>query len=104
MLPTDYKKTRAHFTFDVKHGRRHEARLVTSGNLTEAPLSNTQSSAVLLRGIESWGTYVGNPCLEAYTKEKTCIIAGPEFGGPARSFPPNSESPIWTENFRPAVA
>ena len=29
-------------------------------------------------GLESWGTDVGNVCLEAFTKEKVLTVAGPE--------------------------
>ena len=33
-----------------------------------------------LNGLEMWAADVGNAYLEARTKEKVCIIAGPEFG------------------------
>ena len=33
-----------------------------------------------LNGLESWSTDIGNAYLEAETKEKVYIIAGPEFG------------------------
>ena len=33
-----------------------------------------------LNGLKVWGTDIGNAYLEAVTKEKVCIIAGPEFG------------------------
>ena len=32
-----------------------------------------------LNDLEIWGADVGNAYLEAYTDEKLCIIAGPEF-------------------------
>ena len=32
-----------------------------------------------LNNLEIWGADVGNAYLEAYTDEKLCIIAGPEF-------------------------
>ena len=32
-----------------------------------------------LNGLEEWGTDIGNAYLEAFTKEKVCIEAGPEF-------------------------
>ena len=32
-----------------------------------------------LNGLESWGTDIGNSYLEASTKEKVFIEAGPEF-------------------------
>lgn len=56
------------------------------------PISSACSGVVSLRGIrlvlflaelnglDSWGTDVGNACLEAFTKEKVHMIAGPEFG------------------------
>ena len=45
-----------HFVFDVKHDRRHKARLVADGNLayghlTDVPLSSVYSGVVLFRGI-----------------------------------------------------
>ena len=91
-IPKDYKKIRAHFVFDVKHDGRHKARLVADGHLTEVPLSSVYSGVVSLRGIrlvlflaelnglEEWGTDIGNAYLEAFTKEKVYIVAGPEFG------------------------
>jgi hypothetical protein len=33
-----------------------------------------------LNGLELWGADVGNAYLEANTKEKVYIVAGPEFG------------------------
>ena len=33
-----------------------------------------------LNGLEVWATDVGNAYLEAHTKEKVYVIAGPEFG------------------------
>ena len=32
-----------------------------------------------LNNLEIWGADVGNAYLEAYTDEKLCIMAGPEF-------------------------
>ena len=60
--------------------------------MTEAPVDSVYSSVVSLKGLQLiiflaelngldvWGTDVGNVYLEAKTKEKVCIIAGPEFG------------------------
>ena len=65
---------------------------MADGNLTEVPLSSVCSEVVSLRGIqlvlflaglnglESWVTDLGNAFLEANTKDKVYIIAGPEFG------------------------
>ena len=33
-----------------------------------------------LNGLKLWGTDISSAYLEAYTKEKVCILAGPEFG------------------------
>jgi len=33
-----------------------------------------------LNGLKIWSTDIGNAYLEMHTKEKGCIIAGPEFG------------------------
>ena len=90
--PEGYKKIKVHFVFDVKHDGRHKARLVAGGHLTDVPLSSAYSGVVSLRGIrlvlflaelnglESWGTDIGNAYLEAFTKEKVYVVAGPEFG------------------------
>jgi Reverse transcriptase (RNA-dependent DNA polymerase) len=78
--------------YDVKHDGRHKARLVAGGHLTDTPVDSVYSSVVSLRGLrmviflaelnglELWATDIGNAYLEAYTKEKVYIIAGPEFG------------------------
>ena len=78
--------------FDAKHDGRHRATLVADEHLPNVPLSSVYSGVVLLRGIrivlfidelnmlESWGTCIRNACSEAFTKEKVCMIAGPEFG------------------------
>lgn len=76
----------------MKHDGRHKARLVADGHLPDVPLSSVCSGATSLRGIrlvlflaelnglESWGTDIGNTCLEYFTKEKVHAVAGPEFG------------------------
>ena len=88
--PKDHKKTRAHFVFDVKHDGRNKSRLVADVHLTDAPLSNVYPGVVSLRGIrlvlfiselnglESWGAETCNAYLEAFTKEKVCVVAEPE--------------------------
>jgi hypothetical protein len=90
--PAGYKKIRVHLVFDVKHDGRHKARCVADGHLTDIPLDSVYSGVVSLRGIrlllflaelnqlETWATDIGNAYLEAKTKEKLYIIAGPEFG------------------------
>ena len=91
-IPDGYKKIRVHLVYDVKHDGRHKARLVADGHLTDVPLESVYSGVVSLRGIrlftfiselnglDLWATDIGNAYLEANTKEKVCIVAGPEFG------------------------
>ena len=90
--PAGYKKIRVHLVFDVKHDGRHKVRCVADGHLTEIPLDSVYSGVVSLRGLRIviflselnglalWATDIGNAYLEAMTKEKLYIIAGPEFG------------------------
>ena len=92
VIPEGYKKIRVHLVYDVKHDGRHKARLVADGHLTDIPLESVYSGVVSLRGIrlltfiselnglDLWATDIGNAYLEANTKEKVCILAGPEFG------------------------
>ena len=90
-IPDGHKKIRVHLVYDVKHDGRHKARLVADGHLTDIPLESVYSGVVSLRGIRLltfiselnrlnlWATDIGNAYLEARTKEKVCILAGPEF-------------------------
>lgn len=90
--PAGYKKIRCHMVYDVKHDGRHKARLVAGGHLTDTPVESVYSSVVSLKGLrlvvflaelnglEVWSTDIGNAYLEAKTKEKVYIVAGPEFG------------------------
>ena len=90
--PKGHQKIRVHLVFDVKHDGRHKARLVADGHLTAVPLDSVYSGVVSLRGIRIllflaelnslpvWATDIGNAYLEAKTKEKLYIVAGPEFG------------------------
>jgi Reverse transcriptase (RNA-dependent DNA polymerase) len=79
--------------FDVKHDGRHKARLVADGHLTNVPIDSVYLGVFVslrgfrlvlflaeLNGLQLWDTDIGNAYLEAYTTEKVCIIAGPEFG------------------------
>lgn len=91
-IPDGHKKIRVHLVYDVKHDGRHKARLVADGHLTDIPTESVYSGVVSLRGIrlltfiselnglDLWATDIGNAYLEAHTKEKVCILAGPEFG------------------------
>ena len=66
--------------------------MVADGHLTKEPVESVFSGVVSLRGLRLvmllaelnevllWGGDVGNAYLEALTKEKLYIIAGPEFG------------------------
>ena len=91
-VPPDHQCIRVHFVFDVKHDLRHKARLVAGGHLTTPlPKETTYSSVASLRsmrlvmfiaemnGLQLNAGDVGNAYLEAYTKEKVCFYAGPEF-------------------------
>jgi hypothetical protein len=90
--PEDFKKTRVHLVYAVKHDRRHKACCVADGHLTDIPLDSVYLGVVSLCGIrtliflaelnkvDTWATDIGNAYLEAVTSEKLFIIAGPEFG------------------------
>ena len=90
--PNRFKNIRVHFVYDMKHDGWHWARLVAGGHLTDIPVDSVYSGVVSLRGfkllvflaelnnMEIWGTDISSAYLEAYTKEKVCIIAGPKFG------------------------
>ena len=87
-----YKKIIVHFVFDVKHDLRHKARLVAGGHLTDPNTEGTYSGVVSLRTmrialvaaelnlLETMVGDVSSAYLEAFTQEKVCFIAGPEFG------------------------
>ena len=90
--PKGYKRIRCHTIYDIKHDGRHKARIVAGGHLTDPNTESVYSGVVSLRGIRLivflaelnklslWGADVGNAYLEAKTKEKVYIVAGPEFG------------------------
>ena len=90
--PSGYPKIRVHFGFVVKHCGKFKRRLLADGHLTKEPMESMYSGVVSLRGLRLvmflaelnklllWGGDVGNAYLEALTKEKLYIIAGPEFG------------------------
>ena len=91
VTPDGFQKIRVHFVYAVKHDGRFKARLVADRHLTKEPVESIYSGVVPLRilrmvvflsqlnDLEIWGADVGNAYLEAYTDEKLCIIAGPEF-------------------------
>ena len=88
--PNGYQKIRVHLIFAVKHDGRHKARLVAGGHLTPDPIESIYSGVVSIRSLrlviflaklnnlEVWGADIGNAYLEAKTKEKLYIVAGPE--------------------------
>ena len=90
--PDGYTMIKVHMVYAVKHDGRHRARLVAGGHMTETPIDSVYSGVVSLKsirmiafiaelnGLETWSTDIGSAYLEAETKEKVCIIAGPEFG------------------------
>ena len=89
--PEGFKRIRLHWVFDVKQDLRHRARLVALGNLTEVPKDSTYSGVVSLRSLRMCiliaelndlkvqAADISSAYLEAYTKEKVCFTAGPEF-------------------------
>ena len=91
VTPDGFQKIRVHFVYAVKHDGRFKARLVADGHLTKEPVESIYSGVVSLRSLrmvvflsqlnnlEIWGADVGNAYLEAYTDEKLCIMAGPEY-------------------------
>ena len=88
-IPEGYKCIPVNIIFDVKHDRRHKARLVAGGHLTDTPMESVYSGVVSQRGLriflliaelnqlEVWATDITSAYLEAYTNEKVCIKAGP---------------------------
>ena len=90
--PAGYKPLKILTVYDVKHDGRHRARMVAAGHLTEVPVESVYSGVISLRGIrlmiflaelnqmEAWGTDISSAYLEAFTKEKLFVKAGPEFG------------------------
>ena len=89
--PPGYKRINVHVIYDVKHDLRHKARIVAGGHLTE-PCDDAYSGVISLRtlrlalmaaelnNLNIMVGDIGNAYLEAYTKEKVYIVAGPEFG------------------------
>ena len=49
--------------------------------------------------MEAWGTDISSAYLEAFTKEKLFIKAGPEFGDQEGHILPSRESSLRTPNF-----
>jgi hypothetical protein len=90
-VPRGYRLIRVRFVYDCKHDLCHKARLVAGGHLT--PADDSAYSGVVslksmrlalligeLNGLTPMVGDIGNAYLEAYTNEKVCFYAGPEFG------------------------
>ena len=90
-VPRGYRCIRVRFVYDCKHDLRHKARLVAGGHLT--PTDDSAYSGVVslksmrlalligeMNGLRPMVGDIGNAYLEAYTQEKVCFYAGPEFG------------------------
>ena len=118
-VPEGYKNIRVHLVFDCKHDGRRHGRLVADGHLTDIPVDSVYSGVVSLRGfrlllflaelngLDIWGTDISSAYLEAHTKEKVCIMAGPEFGPLAKHrliisrslYGLRSSGKMWNEKF-----
>ena len=84
VTPDGFQKIRVHFVYAVKHDGKFKARLVADGHPTKEPVVSLRSLRMVvfisqLNDFEIWGADIGNAYLEAYTDQKLCIIAGPEF-------------------------
>ena len=89
--PDGAQKVRVHLIFAAKHDGRHKARLVAGGHLTPDSIESIYSGVVSIRSLrlvifldklnnlDVWGADIGNAYLEAKTKEKLYVVAGPEF-------------------------
>ena len=89
--PQGYQKIKVHLIFACKHDGCHKAHLVAGGHLAPDPIDSIYSGVVSTRSLrlsiflaklnnmEVWGAVIGNAYLEATTKEKVYIAAGPEF-------------------------
>ncbi len=90
--PDGYQCIPCRMVFDVKQSLKRKARFVARGDRTMPPKESVYSGVATLRslriitllaelnGLELTGGDVGNAYLEAYTTEKVCFTAGPEFG------------------------
>ena len=90
--PPGYQQIPLRMVFDVKQSLKRKARLVARGDKTSPPDDSVYSGVASLRslrivvflaelnGLKVTGGDIGNAYLEAYTKEKVCFRAGPEFG------------------------
>ena len=89
-----YQETKGHWIFDIKMDGKftRKARFVAGGHLIDAPSSLTYSTVVTresvriafmlaaLNGLDIKCADISNAYLNAPTREKCWIVAGPEFG------------------------
>ena len=87
----EHQEIRVHFVFDVKHCEKFMTWLVTDGYLNKEPNETVYSGVLSFRNLrlamilaelndlQQWGGDVGKAYLQALTKEKIYIVAGPEF-------------------------
>ena len=90
--PPGYQQMPLRVVFDVKQSLQRKALIVARGDKTDPPKDSVYSGVASLRslcivcflaelnGLKVTGGDVGNAYLTAYTKEKVCFRAGPEFG------------------------
>ena len=88
--PQGHQKIKVHLIFACKHDGCHKAHLVAGGHLIPDPIDSIYSGVVSTRSLrlsiflakminmQVWGADIGNAYLEATTKEKICIVTGPE--------------------------
>ena len=88
--PQGYQKINVLLAFAFKHDGHHKARLVAGGHLTLDPVDSIYSGVVSTRSLrltiflsklnnmKVWGADIGHAYLEATTREKLYIVAGPE--------------------------
>jgi hypothetical protein len=91
-VPYGYQQIKLRIVFDVKQSLKRKARVVARGDMTDPPREAVYSGVASLRSLrivcllaelnelKLTGGDVGNAYLEAYTSEKVCVRAGPEFG------------------------
>ena len=91
--PQRYQKIKVQLVIVCKYNGHDEAGLVAWGHLTPDPINSIYSGGVSTRSLrlsiflakfnnmKVWGADIGNAYLEATTKIKLYIVAGPEFEG-----------------------
>ena len=91
-VPEGFTRIRCHGIYSVKHDLRHKYRFVAGGDMTDPTSDQTYSSVVTLRGLrlaiflaelnnmKVYGADISSAYLEAFTSEKVCFVAPPEFG------------------------